>query len=306
MSTSNTIVPKISEQLGLLEVQRAMAAAVMMPLTTGEDMQPVAPDGRDMHSVAETFILPNNRLTAFERLELYNRQYWYRLLDALADDFPALRALLGQKRFEAFSIEYLKAHPSRSFSLRNLGSGLVEWMTAHPEQSGRRYRLALDIARLEWAFVESFDNAEHKPLKLSQIASLGGDSRLALQPHVRLLELDHPAVDLVLALHRRERRDSSEAGVRHEESSDAEAEKLPRVCRRPAWVVAHRIDNSVYYRSLGREEFQTLIAIQSGHPLSEALEAGFADSRKPQTRWPEMVETWFTNWAEFGWICERA
>jgi len=227
------------------------------------------------------------------------------LLDALVDDFPALRAVLGPQRFESFSIAYLNDHPSRSFSLRNLGSSLVEWMAAHPEHSGRRHRLALDIARLEWAFVEAFDNAEHKPLTVERIAALKGDSQLALQPHVRLLALDHPAVDLVLALHRRQRRDSSEAGVRHEELSDAPAEKLPRVSRRAAWVVAHRIDNSVYYRSLEREEFQTLTAIQSGQALGEALEAGFVGSRKPQSRWPKMVEQWFANWAEFGWICER-
>jgi uncharacterized protein len=295
-----------STRVSLLDVQRAMAAAVMMPLTSGEDMQPVAPDGRDMHSVAETIIAPNSRLSAFERLELYNRQYWYRLLDALADDFPALRAVLGPQRFESLSIAYLQEHPSRSFSLRNLGSSLVEWMGAHPEQAGRRHRLALDIARLEWAFVEAFDNAENKPLTIDRIRALSGESCLALQPHVRLLALDHPALDLVLALHRRQKRDSSEAGVRHEESGERSADKLPRVARRPAWVVAHRLDNSVYYRSLVREEFQTLTAIQDGQPLGQALEAGFAGTRKPQSRWPKMVEQWFANWAEFGWICEQS
>ena len=117
-----------------------------MPLTPDEDMQPFARDGRDMHAVAETFIAPNKQLSAFDRLELYNRQYWYRLLDALAEDFPALRAVLGPKRFEALSIAYLGAHPSRSFSLRNLGSSVVEWMGQHPQHSGRRHRLALDVA----------------------------------------------------------------------------------------------------------------------------------------------------------------
>ncbi len=164
--------------MNLLEIQRAMAAAVMMPLTADEDMQSVAPNGNDMHAVAEAFIAPNNRLTAFERLELYNRQYWYRLLDALADDFPALRAVLGAPRFESLSIAYLKDHPSRSFSLRNLGSSLVQWMAEHPELTGRRHRLALDIARLEWAFVEAFDNAELKPLSMEQIRGLSGSPSL--------------------------------------------------------------------------------------------------------------------------------
>ena len=293
-------------RMSLLEIQRTMATAVMMPLTPSEDMQPVTPDGRDMHAVAETFIAPNQQLTAFERLELYNRQYWYRLLDALADDFPALRAALGPQRFEALSVAYLGAYPSRSFSLRNLGSSLIPWMAEHPEHSGRRHRLALDVARIEWAFVEAFDNAKHKPLTTDQIRTLSGDSRLSLQPHVRLLALDHAAVDLVLALHRRQRRDSSEAGVRHEDSSDAAEEKLPRVSHRPSWVVAHRVDNSVYYRSLMREEFLTLAAIESGYSLGEALEAGFVGTRKSPSRWPKMVEQWFADWAEFGWIYENS
>ena len=151
MSAGNTSEPSNAAQMSLLEIQRAMAAAVMMPLTPNEDMQPVARDGRDMRAVAESFIAPNNRLRAFDRLVLYTRQSWYRLLDALADDFPALRAVLGPRRFETLSIAYLQVYPSRSFSLRNLGSSLVGWMADHPENSGRRHRLALDVARLEWA-----------------------------------------------------------------------------------------------------------------------------------------------------------
>ena len=84
-------------------------------------MQATAADGRPMTAVAESFIAPNSRLTAFERLEIYNRQYWFRVLGSLAEDFPGLRAVVGGRRFEALSIAYLKEHPSRSFTLRNLG-----------------------------------------------------------------------------------------------------------------------------------------------------------------------------------------
>ena len=80
--------------------------------------------------MAESFIAPNSRLSAFERLEIYNRQYWFRVLGALAEDFPALRAVVGGSAFEALSIAYLTAHPSRSFSLRNLGLMLAEWLVA--------------------------------------------------------------------------------------------------------------------------------------------------------------------------------
>ncbi len=134
-------------------------------------------------------------------------------MGALAEDFPGLRAVVGGRRFEALSIAYLTAHPSRSFSLRNLGSQLPAWLAAHPEQAGRRHRLAVDVARIEWAFVEAFDSAERAPLTVDQVATLDGGSRLALQPHLRLIALEYPADDLVLGLHKQEKRQTSEAGV---------------------------------------------------------------------------------------------
>jgi Putative DNA-binding domain len=291
-----------SQTTSLAELQREMAAAVMQPLTPDEEMRAVAPDGRAMAEVAAAFIAPNSRLTAFERLEIYNRQYWFRVLGALAEDFTALRAVIGSRAFEALSIAYLTAHPSRSFSLRNLGSKMVEWLAENPRFAGRRHRLALDVARIEWAFIEAFDLAEREPLTLDQIATLDAASRLALQPHLRLIALDYPADDLVLSLHDQEKRQTSEAGVKEDEPPQEPA-KLPRIRRRPTWVAAHRVENSVYYKRLACEEFQTLTAIRRGLALTEALEAGFAESRAVDSRRATMVREMFANWAELGWVC---
>lgn len=291
-----------SAPMSLADLQRTMAAAVMMPLTAGDDMRPHAPDGRPMTEVAASFIAPNSRLSPFERLEIYNRQYWFRVLDALAEDFPALRAVVGSRAFEGLSIVYLTAHPSRSFTLRNLGSKLPEWLAAHPGFAGRRQLLALDVAAVEWAFVEAFDNAGHAPLTLDQIATLDGGSRLALQPHLRLLGLNYGADELVLSLHKLQKRGTSEAGVKHEDGPEPPA-KLPKLRRRPSWVAAHRFENAVYFRRLEREEFSTLAAIREGLALGDALEAGFRDSTKPETKRLALVRAWFTHWAELGWIC---
>jgi len=288
--------------LSLAQVQSEMAAAVMMPLTPDEEMRATAPDGRSMRQVASSFIAPNSRLNAFERLEIYNRQYWFRVLGALAEDFPALRSIVGLRAFEALSVAYLTAHPSRSFSLRNLGSKLVGWLEANPQFAGRRHRIAVDVARMEWAFVEAFDKGEREPLTLEQIAMLQGDSRLALQPHLQLLELEYPVDDLVLALHKSDKRQASEAGVQHDNESPAAA-RLPSLRRQPTWLAAHRVDLSVYYLRIKREEFQTLDAIRRGLPLAQAIEAGITSARAPSSRKPLLVREWFATWAELGWIC---
>lgn len=288
--------------MSLAELQREMAKAVMQPLTATEDMHAVSADGRDMNAVAASFIAPNSKLTSFERLEIYNRQYWYRVLGALAEDFPALRAVVGARAFEALSIAYLTAHPSRSFTLRNLGANLAQWLLANPEATGRRHRLAVDITRIEWAFIEAFDNAERTQLTVEEIATLDAGSRLALQPHLILIALNYPADDLVLGLHKRDKRQTSEAGVSHEETDDAPV-KLPKLRPRPTWVAAHRVDNSVYYLRLKREEFLTLAAIRQGLALADALESGFIGSRIPEPQRAGLVQQWFGSWAELGWIC---
>lgn len=291
-----------AQAMTLEQIQRQMAAAVMQPLTPDEGMQPKSTDGRAMTDIAASFIAPNSRLSAFERLEIYNRQYWFRVLVALQEDFPALRMVLGARAFEALSVAYLAAHPSRSFTLRNLGSKLAEWLIANPQVAGRRHRLAIDVVRIEWAFVEAFDSTERDPLTLEQIQTLDAGSRLALQPYIQLVALEYPADDLVLGLHKCDKRQASEAGVDHDDSDEPPA-KLAKLRRRPTWLAAHRIDFSAYYLRLAREEFLTLRAIRQGLPLVDAIATGFTGSRVAPARRAALVQKWFTSWAELGWIC---
>ena len=66
-----------------------------------------------MDKVAAEFIKPNDRLTSFERLELYNQMYWFRLFDAIRDDCPGLLATLGEEAFGRLAQAYLAKCPSQ-------------------------------------------------------------------------------------------------------------------------------------------------------------------------------------------------
>ena len=85
----------------LLELQRRMAEDVRRPLTSDYEMQKTTENGGSTEEIATSYIAPNPRLSSFERLEIYNRQYWFRLISAVSEDFPTLNALLGPKRFDA-------------------------------------------------------------------------------------------------------------------------------------------------------------------------------------------------------------
>jgi hypothetical protein len=297
---------EMTPKMNLEQLQREMGAAVMQPLTADEEMQPRDItgrwNGREMASVADKFIRPNSRLTAFERLEIYNRQYWFRLQTAFNEDFPGLRAVVGAERFEALMNAYLSAHPSRSFTLRNLGSKLEDWLVRNPQYAGRRVALALDVVRVEWACIAAFDNAELPPLSVEEVASIGANSHLGLQPHVQLLALDYPADDLVLEMHQQQKRESTEAGAKPE-SIQEEVRPL-RLNKHATWVAVHRADLSLYYKRLTRPEFLTLAALRDGLTLPQALEAGFNGSRLAIASRIKLVQQWFANWAELGWICK--
>jgi len=144
----------------LREIQQRMFRAITEPLTASERTRARGLDGRSMRKEAEAIIKPNDRLSSLERLEIYNRQYWFRIIGSLYDDFPGLEAILGENRFEKLSQAYLQDCPSRSHTLRDLGARLEGWLEQHPEHAGRHLSLALDMIRIEWANIEAFDAAE--------------------------------------------------------------------------------------------------------------------------------------------------
>src|SRR5690348_3106629 len=134
-----------AQPTNLKEIQRRMAAAVMHPLTRSETMPRRRRDGASNASEAEAIIRPNDRLTSFERLEIYNRQYWFRLYTSFEEDFPGLEAILGRAKFDRLMREYLTDCPSESFTLRNLGSRLEGWLRSHPQFIAPHETLALDM-----------------------------------------------------------------------------------------------------------------------------------------------------------------
>lgn len=288
--------------MNLLELQRRMAEDVMRPLTPDFNMQSTTDDGRSLDKLAEGYIKPNSLLTSFDRLEIYNRQYWFRVIGAVAEDYPGLTTLMGDSQFNKLTLAYLRENPSTSFTLRNLGSKLPEWLEAHPELTSRRHDLLVDVARLEWAYIEAFDRASVEPLSEAAIGALTVDSRLSLQPHLQLLNLRYPVDELILAVHRDRPPTEivSNAASAHKAHTQ---QRLPRMRRSAVHLAIHRFDNSVYYRRLDREAFDLLSAIQQGEALGRALELAFSRSKLSAPVKARKIQEYFAHASELGWFC---
>jgi hypothetical protein len=288
----------------LLELQRTMARAVMQPLTFTERMQRTAPDGQPMRAYAARFIKPNDRLTSFERLEIYNRQYWFRLLSSMVEDFPGLRAVLGAARFEAMSKAYITDNPSRSFTLRNLGSQLESWLHKNPRWAGKKQALALDIVKLEWAEIEAFDGKAEPPLLPEDLAAnVGANLRLRLQPYIQLLSLRYPVDDLLLELKSNLEENEVASNAFQERRKRKRVQSVAKLKPAAIALAVHRIDNSVYFRRIEHEELALLTELKQGRTLQKAVAHAFIETKIPPQELPALVQRWFHNWAALGWFC---
>jgi len=290
--------------MSLLSLQRTMAKAVMQPLTPSEHMSKLAPNGEPMSRHAARFIKPNDRLTSFERLEIYNRQYWWRLMASLAEDFPGLQAILGNRRFESLCKAYLTDRPSRCFTLRNLGRDLDAWLKKNPRWAGSKQPIALDMVRLEWADIEAFDGAAEPPLRPADLAkSTGSHLKLKLQPYVQLLEFKYPVDSLVLEIKRFNDDTEFLSNTFRERRKRKRVTAVARLKPKTIFLAVHRIDDSVYFRRLHADEYGLLRAIQKGKTLGQAVGQVFGKRAKNSSADPAQVTDWFGNWSNLGWFC---
>ena len=290
--------------MNLAQIQRKMARAVFTPLAPGYRMRRRAPGGGSMQRYAASFIKPNDRLTSFERLEIYNRQYWFRVLTCLADDFPGLRAVLGEKKFDRLSEAYLAECPSRSFTLRNLGSRLPAWIEKHPSFVRPHTRLALDMVRLEWAEIVAFDGPRETPLQPQDLVE-GFDSRMKLpvQPYIALLELHYPVDDLLLEVNKGSADDEAASNAVSDRRKRVSARRFRALEPQPIFLAVHRNEDSVYFRRLEPEAYRLLAALRDGKSMAAAVAAAFRRSAIPVAERAETVREWFELWSALGWFC---
>jgi len=288
--------------MNLLELQRRMVQDVRRPLTLDYEMQQTDEAGHSLEEIAAAYIKPNAQLTSFERLEIYNRQYWFRVIAAVSEDYPALNAVLGTKKFDALILAYLQETPSTSWTLRDLSARLPVFLSAHPEFAGRQHRLSVDVARLEWAYVEAFDSRHVAPLTAAEIQTIGPESKVSLQPHIRLLDLHYPVDELVLAVHQ----STPESDIVSNAAAERKSRKkqnIPAVKRERTYLAVHRFDDSVYYRRLEREPWMLLRALDKGASIAESITEAFAKSRLTAQEQASLLQETFAHASELGWLC---
>jgi hypothetical protein len=285
----------------LRDVQSRFAAAIMTPLASDWTMRQTAPDGRPMTVVAGEIVKPNDRFSSFERLEIYNKLYWFRLIDIMYEDYAGLATILGRKRFNLFAERYLVKYPSRSGLLRNLGRSIARFIEEEPTLTAPYTDMALEMARVEWAQVEAFDAPEKPPLSADDLLGKNPAAvRLALQPNITLLDLRYAVDRLMLA--------AKKQGLRGEASNATDELVQTPLRRRSAkpdrvWLAVHRANNSVFLKRMEPAAFAILKSLRDGATITAAIESATPDDADPAA-WVGQVQEYFRIWMALGWFCK--
>jgi hypothetical protein len=233
----------------------------------------------------ERLVTPGPRLSAVERVQIYQQGYFARLVECLLDDYPALSYALGAATFEAIARAYIEKHPSRSRSLNAYGQHLAAFCRSRPEAWAD---FAADLARLEWALVEVVHEPVEQRLTPDALAKIPAGrwqtARLLPSRGMRLLDFDYPVNDFFQAFR------------------DERAPELPE--RAPTTIVIYRQDLALWRMSLEPRGALLLKDLSSGVPLATAIATLETRSQAAgnHAELAQLLPQWLGSWVQNGFF----
>lgn len=224
-------------------------------------------------------VLGDDRLSSEARVDIYANMYFYRILDALKEDFPATRAVLGDERFHNLVTGYLLEHPPTEPSITHCGSHLADYLRNHPMREDAPF--IADLAKLERATVEVFPGPDAAPLDPDALRAVAVEDwpamKLMLQPSAQILALDWRVSDLLRAVEDRRPWSPAEQGA--------------------VKVVVWRRNSRVFHRDLDPPEANALEAAAHSATFAEICEvvAATVPDQDPVGAMNRMLSRWLSD-----------
>jgi Putative DNA-binding domain len=173
---------------------------------------------------------------------------------ALADNFPVVRAMVGEEAFDAVAHDFVAFAPPAEPRLCLYGVGFSAFLDYYPPFAD--YRYLADIAEVERLVVEALFAADATPRDAHSFATLNLATPLRLHPAVRFATLATPAGSLWLA---------------HQD--DAPEDALDTIVWQPECVLITRPGNRIAVAAETPAATAFIEACADGLPLGKAAAA---------------------------------
>lgn len=240
----------------------------------------------------EQVVAPSSRLSAAERLAIYQRSYYARLLSCMKGQYEALRYTLGEDVFTDFAVAYLRAYPSESHTLSALGARFPAFLEETrpdrdepPETREPWVDFMVDLAQFERRLYVLFDAPGHEGNPFADATV--PDERLRLQPCFALEAYRFP-----VSWYYRQ--------VRDEQNPD-----YPDPA--PCFVALVRRQYLTRVFTLARPQYAFLQALVNGKSVGEALAAVAQAFDRPVEPFEETwsrPDGWRAHWIDAGFFVE--
>jgi len=138
------------------------------------------------------------KVSASTRLQIYRNAYRFRLIEALASNYPILQKYLGDELFQELATLYINAHPSTFKSIRWFGDQLENFLQGHDKYSEFPY--LAELSKLEWHMTLTFDAPDRELIGMETIMLTPPDDwsimKFVLHPSVYLLDFQWNVIQI--------------------------------------------------------------------------------------------------------------
>jgi len=222
-------------------------------------------------------IVAREPLDPLQRVEIYARMYLFRLVDALAEDFPLTERLLGHETFVEQVEHYLRDHPSRGPDIAQVGRQFGPWLRG---VAGLRPDLP-DLVMLERARAEVRTELDAPVARPEALQALSPEAlpraRFLFIPAHRVLRLANDVRALWDAL--------------DQEKAAPELEPGPTV------LAVWRQEFKVFHTRVSEPEARALAVARDGGTLEDVCAVFAGESEPAQAAFRSML-SWFAD----GWV----
>ncbi len=248
---------------GLADIQKGFWELIAAPEGARKGQRDLEAAGVLPEGFVDAVFVGDERRSAIDRVDVYANMYFFRLKDAIREDFPKVALLAGEPAWHDLMTDYVLAHPPVSWSMRYAGQHLPAFLAVHPLAEGRPW--LADLARLEWARADAFQQRDEPVLPIEALSGVApeawGELAFRAAGCVTLIEASAGVGQLWADL---------------EEAADPSPDAAPS--QEPETLLVFREGLDVFHESLEGAEGRAGSALLSGCSFAEVCERAAGDA----------------------------
>lgn len=243
-----------------------------------ETLQDAIMQGEKQDSKPAYWIREKADFPAEKQLGVYVNAYRWRLFDVVAEDYPVLKAYLGEDKFDTLINDFISAVPPQHFNVARYAALLAAYQRIHATHD----TFSEELCALETAIAQLANAEEVEALRPEHLAGTTAEtlmeSHLTPRKSLQLFAFEHPVNEYYKAV--------------------KEETQLPAITQQPSFLAVFRHEDVMWRMDLEEQEYRLLSALFSGITVGEAL--GALDESAAAN-----ISEYFSRWMRNGLLAKH-